>query len=90
MGIDAIIVADDRRACYIKNHPDQRIHLSVQAGAPSVEAIKYYCEEFGVRRVVLPRILTIPEIKSLKKKSLAKSNVLFLAITALWRKDDAA
>lgn len=69
MGVDAIIVADIGVAGYIKkNHPDQRIHLSVQAGAPSVEAIKYYCEEFGVRRVVLPRILTIPEIKSLKKE----------------------
>lgn len=68
-GIDAIIVADIGVANYVKkNHPDQRLHLSVQAGAPSVEAIKYYCEEFGVRRVVLPRILTIPEITSLKKE----------------------
>jgi len=68
-GIDAIIVADIGVANYVKTqHPDQRLHLSVQAGAPSVEAIKYYCEEFGVRRVVLPRILTIPEITALKKE----------------------
>jgi putative protease len=40
----------------------------VQAGAPSVEAIKFYCEEFGVRRVVLPRILTIDEIRELKQQ----------------------
>lgn len=69
LGIDAFIVADIGVAHYIhRQHPDQRIHLSVQAGAPSVEAIKYYCEEFNVKRVVLPRILTIPEITSLKKE----------------------
>lgn len=66
---DAIIVADMGVARYAQqNHPDLRLHLSVQAGAPSVESIRYYCEEFGVRRVVLPRILTIPEIESLKKE----------------------
>lgn len=69
LGIDAIIVADIGVANYARcHHPDLRLHLSVQAGAPSVEAIKYYCEEFGVKRVVLPRILTIPEIKSLKQE----------------------
>lgn len=68
-GIDAVIVADIGVAHYAaRRHPDFRLHLSVQAGAPSVEAIKYYCEEFGVRRVVLPRILTIPEIKALKQE----------------------
>ncbi len=65
-GINAFIVADIGVANYIAtNYPDQRIHLSVQAGAPSIEAIKYYVEEFNVKRVVLPRILTIPEIKEL-------------------------
>lgn len=69
IGIDAIIVADIGVAHYIRDtSPDQRIHLSVQAGAPSVEAIRFYCEEFGVKRVVLPRILTIPEIKSLQQE----------------------
>ncbi|AGH97673.1 ubiquinone anaerobic biosynthesis protein UbiU [Micavibrio aeruginosavorus] len=68
IGVDAIIVADIGVANYARRkHPNLRLHLSVQAGAPSIEAIKYYCEEFNVQRVVLPRILTIPEIKSLKK-----------------------
>lgn len=66
-GIDAFIVADVGVANYIHTtYPNQRIHLSVQAGASSVEAIKFYCESFGVKRVVLPRILTIPEIKNLQ------------------------
>lgn len=69
LGIDAMIVADVGVASFIhRNHPQMRLHLSVQAGAPSVEAIKYYCEEFAVKRVVLPRILTIPEIKALKQE----------------------
>lgn len=69
LGVDAMIVADIGVAHHIAtNYPQQRIHLSVQAGAPSVEAIRYYCEEFNVKRVVLPRILSIPEIKQLKSE----------------------
>lgn len=67
--VDAIIVADIGVAHHIATtYPKQRLHLSVQAGAPSVEAIRYYCEEFGVKRVVLPRILSITEIKKLKSE----------------------
>lgn len=66
MGVDAIIVADIGVAAYAaRNHPKTRLHLSVQAAASSPEAIRYYCREFGVKRVVLPRILTVPEIKAL-------------------------
>lgn len=65
-GVDAMIVADMGVADIIRTaHPDQRLHLSVQAAASSPEAICYYVEEFGIRRVVLPRILTVPEIKTL-------------------------
>ena len=64
-GIDALIVADIGVAHYVaRHHPDQRLHLSVQAGASSPEAIKFYCREFDIKRVVLPRILTVAEIKS--------------------------
>lgn len=67
-GVDAIIVADMGVADYARrHHRDLRLHLSVQAGAPSVEAIRFYSEEFGIRRVVLPRILTVPEIRALKE-----------------------
>lgn len=66
IGVDAIIVADMGVACYLaNNHPDQRLHLSVQAGASSPEAIRFFCREFGIKRVVLPRILTVAEIKGL-------------------------
>jgi len=65
-GVDAIIVADMGVAGYVaERYPGQRMHLSVQAGAPSAEAIRFYCREFGIKRVVLPRILTVPEIRAL-------------------------
>lgn len=64
IGIDAVIIADIGMAQYVaREHPQQRLHLSVQAGASSPEAINYYVERFGVKRVVLPRILTVAEIK---------------------------
>ena len=66
IGVDAFIVADIGVADYIaQNYPDKRLHLSVQAGASSPEAIHYYCREFNVKRVVLPRILTVQEIKEI-------------------------
>ncbi|ANB35644.1 U32 family peptidase [Rhodovulum sulfidophilum] len=66
LGADACIVADIAVAAYIqKTHPQMRIHLSVQAAASSPEAIRYYVQEFGVKRIVLPRIMTVSEIKGL-------------------------
>ena len=69
LGVDAFIVADIGVADYVaREYPDRRLHLSVQAAASSPEAIRFYCENFGVRRVVLPRILTVPEIRAIKKE----------------------
>ena len=66
LGVDAFIVADIGVADYAARiHPDRRLHLSVQAAASSADAIRYYCQEFGIKRVVLPRILTVPEIRAL-------------------------
>jgi len=66
IGVDAVIVADIGLTRYLnQNHPSQRIHLSVQAGASSPEAINFYCREFDIKRVVLPRILTVAEISKL-------------------------
>ncbi len=65
-GADALIVADMGLASYAaKTHPDTRLHLSVQASASNPDAIKYYCETFNVKRVVLPRVLSVTEITAL-------------------------
>ena len=67
--VDAFIVADMGVADYISHtYPGVRLHLSVQAAASSPEAIRYYCKSFGVKRVVLPRILTIPEVRQIRKE----------------------
>lgn len=69
VGADAVIVADIGVAAYVaENHPGLRLHLSVQAGASSPEAIRYYCKQFGVKRVVLPRILTVSEISAIHRQ----------------------
>lgn len=69
LGVDAVIVADMGVADYAaRTYPELRLHLSVQAGASSPEAIRFYCEEFGIKRVVLPRMLTVAEIAELHKQ----------------------
>jgi collagenase-like PrtC family protease len=69
LGVDAIIVGDIGVADYAaRTYPKLRLHLSVQAGASSPEAIRFYCQEFAVKRVVLPRILTVTEIAELHRE----------------------
>lgn len=65
-GADALIVADLAVLAYAREtYPGQRLHLSVQAAANSAKAIAFYAEAYGVKRVVLPRVLTAPEISQL-------------------------
>ena len=67
-GADAIIAADIAVLDHVaRNHKRVRLHLSVQAAAATPEAIRFYAEAFGVRRVVLPRVLSIQEIAALNK-----------------------
>jgi len=67
--VDAVIVADMGVAAFAsRNLPQLRLHLSVQAGASSPEAIRFHCEEFGIKRVVLPRILTVAEIAAIHRQ----------------------
>jgi len=66
LGVDAVILADVGLLDYAaRRYPELRRHLSVQASASNPEAIHFYREAFGVRRVVLPRVLTLPEIAAL-------------------------
>ncbi len=66
---DAVIIADIGLLDYARrSHPGLRRHLSVQASASNAEAISFYHRTFGVKRVVLPRVLTIPEITDLNAR----------------------
>ena len=44
-------------------HPNLRLHMSVQGSATNYEAINMMKELFGVRRAVLPRVLTVDQVK---------------------------
>ncbi len=66
LGVDAVVVSDLAVMDYAKtNHPDLNLHCSVQTGSANVETIKFYQEQFGVRCVVLPRVLTVPEVRQI-------------------------
>ena len=69
-GVDAIILADVGLLDYAsKHHPQQRLHLSVQGSATSYEAINFAHREFGVRRAVLPRVLTLAQVEHVIKNT---------------------
>jgi putative protease len=68
-GADALIVADVGVMDYVaKTHPQQRLHVSVQAAAANPDAIRFYMDAFGAKRVVLPRVLSVPEIAAITKE----------------------
>lgn len=67
-GADAVIAADFAVLEHMASaHPEVRLHLSVQAAAATPEAIAFYADAFGVRRVVLPRVLSVQEIAALNR-----------------------
>jgi len=66
---DAVILADPGLLAYTaQNYGDLRLHLSVQAAAANPDAINFYAEEFGVKRVVLPRVLSVAEIAAINRE----------------------
>lgn len=75
-GADAVILADpgllDHAA---RNHPTLRRHLSVQAAAANADVINFYAEAFGVKRVVLPRVLSVPEIAAINAETDVETEV---------------
>ncbi len=75
-GADAVILADIGLLDYATNkHPNLRRHLSVQASASNPESINFYVKNFGVKRVVLPRVLTVPEIARLNSQISVETEV---------------
>ncbi|MDH5536831.1 MAG: U32 family peptidase [Betaproteobacteria bacterium] len=63
LGVDAIIVADAGLMRYAsRSHPRLQLHLSVQASATSYEAINFFHEHFGIKRAVLPRVLSLAQV----------------------------
>ncbi len=68
--VDALIIADIGVLDYATERwPDLRRHLSVQASATNPEAIAFYHQQFGIQRVVVPRVLSLRQVASLVKQS---------------------
>lgn len=68
IGVDAVILADFGLLNYArKTHPQLALHMSVQGSATNYEAINLAQELFGIRRVVLPRVLTLPQVEQVIK-----------------------
>lgn len=64
LGANAVILADMGLLAYArKTHPGLNLHLSVQGSATNFEAINLAHEAFGIRRAVLPRVLTLPQVE---------------------------
>ena len=62
-GVDALILADIGVMDYAAERwPDLNLHLSVQGSATSQEAIRFYAEQFGSKRAVLPRVLSVKQV----------------------------
>ena len=69
-GVDALILADIGVMDYAaEKWPELRLHLSVQGSATSHEAVRFYAEQFGVKRAVLPRVLSVTQVAALVDNS---------------------
>jgi len=76
IGTDALIIADLGVLDYAANkYPDVERHVSVQASTTNIEAINFFANNFDVERVVLPRVLSIQQVRQLAKKSPVKLEV---------------
>ena len=76
LGADVLIAADVAVLAYAQQHqPQLRRHLSVQASATTYEAIEFYRERFGIRRAVLPRVLTLAQVQHIAAHTQAEIEV---------------
>ena len=70
LGTDALILADPGLLAYAAQHyPDHPRHLSVQASATSPEALEFYRRHFGIRRAVLPRVLSLQQVRAVAQET---------------------
>jgi putative protease len=76
LGVDALIVADPGLLRYAaRSHPQQRLHLSVQGSATNHQSIAFYHQHFGIRRVVLPRVLSLQQVRRVVETSTVEVEV---------------
>ncbi len=70
LGVDALILADIGLLDYASDRwPDLRLHLSVQASATNPASLRFYHENFGIQRAVLPRVLSVKQVEQVIRES---------------------
>lgn len=70
LGADALIIADLAVLEYAsRRYPDMELHVSVQASATNAAAIRFYQQHFNVGRVVLPRVLSMHQVRQLARET---------------------
>ncbi len=75
-GADALILCDVGLMAYAaESYPETRLHVSVQAAAANPDAIRFYVEQFNAKRVVLPRVLSVPEIAAITRATTCEVEV---------------
>ncbi|XBS70467.1 peptidase U32 family protein [Acerihabitans sp. KWT182] len=69
-GADVLILSDPAMLEYAaERYPQVERHVSVQASATNDAAIRFYQRHFAVSRVVLPRVLSMHQVKQLAQSS---------------------
>ncbi len=62
--VDALIAADMGVLGYAADtHPQLGLHLSVQGSATNYESLSFYHNNFGIKRAVLPRVLSMAQVR---------------------------
>ena len=70
LGVDALIAADPGVLGYAsKRHPKLRLHLSVQGSATNAASLGFYRERYGITRAVLPRVLSLKQVRQVAASS---------------------
>ena len=70
LSVDAVIIADLGLLNYAaQRYPQLPLHLSVQGSCTSAEGLKFYHRELGIRRAVLPRVLSLDQVKMVAEQS---------------------
>ena len=70
LGVDALIAADPGVLAYAsRKYPTLNLHLSVQGSATNAAALALYQQRYGIRRAVLPRVLSLAQVRQVADKS---------------------
>ncbi|QLF94077.1 U32 family peptidase [Pseudomonas sp. ABC1] len=70
LGVDALIAADPGVLAYAsRRHPALNLHLSVQGSVTNAAALAFYQQRYGIRRAVLPRVLSLAQVRQVANSS---------------------